>query len=234
MADLNKSIRSIEHEVAVDVLNSIVSNANEYADTVAIEKDEKTLVAQVREGKKVNKADVVKLLPVDGGMTGWGKVKGNLDLLEVLFLESIFSRNKINADNVQIIADVIKSNDIVKKSIESYLLEYFLVPLESVWAADQYQDDKSDELSDAANKVFKIIYKDFLSTPEAINTIDFSPTNFEAKKINVDAFNLIITRCINLDVDAEKIEKLINKGIALIASNKHALSDLYSAWIKTL
>ena len=228
MADLNKSIRSIEHEVAVDVLNSIVSNANEYADTVAIEKDEKTLVTAVRAGNKVNKADVEKLLPVEGGIGGWGKVEGNLDLLEVLFLESIFSENKVNADNVQIIADVIKSNDGIKKEVEGDLLKYYLAPLESVWVADQYQNDKSDELSDAAKKVFKIIYKDFLSTPEAISAIDFSLANFKTKDIKIDAFNLIIKRCIDLGVDAKVIKQLIDKGISLIATNEIFLLDLHS------
>jgi hypothetical protein len=186
MTDLNKVIRSIEHEAAADLLNTIVSNTKEYADTIAKEKSEIDLLAKVRDGNKVNKAAVEKLLPVEAGILS-SKIEGNLDLLEVLFLESIFSQNKVNADNVQIIADVIKGNAIVKKSIESYLLEYFLVPLESVWAADQYQNDKVDELSDGAKKVFEIIYKGFLSTPESIEAIDFTSDNFEAKNINIDA-----------------------------------------------
>ncbi len=115
MAELNQSIRSNEHKVAVDVLSNIVSSAKEYADTIAKEQSEKNLVSKVKEGKKVSKADVEKLLPVNGGLGGWGAKEGNLDLLEVLFLESIFSNNKINAENVKTIADVIKSNDTAKK-----------------------------------------------------------------------------------------------------------------------
>ncbi len=228
MAELNQSIRSNEHKVAVDVLSNIVSSATEYADTIAKEQSEKNLVSKVKEGKKVSKADVEKLLPVNGGLGGWGAKEGNLDLLEVLFLESIFSNNKINAENVKTIADVIKSNDTAKKSIEGYLLEYFLVPMEAVWAADQYQNDSFDGLSDAAKKVFNIIYKDFLSTPEAIAAIDFTLNNLQQKEIEKDAFNLIITRCIEFDVSAKNIKILIEKGMPLIESDKALLSDLHS------
>lgn len=227
MADLNQSIRSIEHEVAVDVINTIVTNANEYADTIAKEESEIKLLTNVRDGKKVNKADVEKLLPTSGTLGIGGNV-GNLDLLEVLFLESIFSQNKVNAENVKTIGEIIKTNDVTKKSIQDNLLEYFLAPLESVWAADQYQNEKFDKLSDAANKVFGIIYKDFLSTPESIKAIDFTPTNFEKKEIKKDAFNLIIKRCIDLGVNAKTIKDLVNKGISVIESDKELLLDLHS------
>ena len=227
MSDLNKSIRSTEHKVAVEVLNIIVSKANEYADTIAKEQNEKSLVSKIKKGEPANKADVEKLLPVTGGVFSSGNA-GNLDLLEVLFLQSIFSENKINADNVKTIADVIKGTSDTKKSIEKYLLEYFLAPLESVWAADQYQNDKFNGLSDATNKVFGIIYTDFLSTPDAITAIDFSSANFQAKKINKDGFNLIIKRCLKIDVDTKVTKQLIDKGIDLIAPSKTLVSDLHS------